>query len=301
MVETAYLCYLLKKRDNIPWISIFSDPPFHISPFRVENKLLNFIHIILRNDFIFSYLPTKIALRFSDKIIFNDHWQAMFILGKSFDKYKDKVEIIQMPAIIAKENEKLDHDDRIILRYTGDLYMQRNATEFLKALDNLLEKKPEFKSKLIAEFYCPKIPNITKEVYLTMKNKNNVSFYDSVSYQKSIELMKTADILLVLDANLEKITTIYPYTPSKLLDYIGAQKPIFGISMDKSPTHDICVDTDNWWSTFDEKALQESLLDCLLNYKKHKYSQEILFKYSLENRSNQFEAVIDNLLEKVQE
>ena len=53
-----------------------------------------------------------------------------------------------------------------------------------------------------------------------------VFIHAPVSYIQSLELMRSADILLIIDVLAEKS----PFLPSKLIDYIGANKPIFGVT-----------------------------------------------------------------------
>lgn len=51
-----------------------------------------------------------------------------------------------------------------------------------------------------------------------------------VEYTRSLEIMTQSDLLLLIDANLESS----PFFPSKLADYIGARRPIMGISPENS-------------------------------------------------------------------
>jgi hypothetical protein len=47
-----------------------------------------------------------------------------------------------------------------------------------------------------------------------------------VDYKTSLALMESADLLLVIDAPFDQSV----FLPSKLVDYIGAQRPIFAIT-----------------------------------------------------------------------
>jgi hypothetical protein len=53
-----------------------------------------------------------------------------------------------------------------------------------------------------------------------------VKFLPKVSYLQSLALAKSADLLLNIDAP----ATTSVFLPSKLIDYIGAGQPIFGIT-----------------------------------------------------------------------
>jgi hypothetical protein len=56
--------------------------------------------------------------------------------------------------------------------------------------------------------------------------KGLVQFKPALSYQESLSLMISADGLLIVDAPAE----ISVFLPSKLIDYIGAGRPILGIT-----------------------------------------------------------------------
>ena len=56
-----------------------------------------------------------------------------------------------------------------------------------------------------------------------------VSFKGSVSYLKSLELMVSADLLVLIDAPSDHKSIFFP---SKLVDYIGSKTPIMVISPD---------------------------------------------------------------------
>ena len=56
-----------------------------------------------------------------------------------------------------------------------------------------------------------------------------------VPYLESLSVMRSADVLLVIDAPLE----VSPFFPSKLADYMGANRPILGITPAQGATADI--------------------------------------------------------------
>lgn len=291
--ELAYLCAILKLRDNIPWIAIYSDPPKHMIPIWGKEN----IGLVKRIYNLFSsIIPTKITLKYCDKIVFNDKWQAEFILNGKNNKYKDKAVIIQMGAEISEEDVASlnTENNKVIIRYIGELNKIRNGLEFLRGVDIFFENNKEYVNKVVIEFYGNVFCNETIDVAVKMKYRDNVKFNESVTYEEAQRLMRESNILLVIDGNIEGISNIYPYTPSKIIDYVGARKPILGVSMYKSPTHDICLETNNWWSSFDEEEIALVIKRCIDNYKFHKYSKEILYSYSNEYKALRFKKVINN-------
>lgn len=67
-----------------------------------------------------------------------------------------------------------------------------------------------------------------------------VSFSGGASYAESLREMRRADLLVVVDAGLEpemeRAFAPSPFLPSKLVDYLGARRPVFGIATPLSPT-----------------------------------------------------------------
>ena len=81
-------------------------------------------------------------------------------------------------------------------------------------------------------------------------------------------MISNADYLLVIDAPLESS----PFFPSKLADYIGAQKPIIGLTSKTSATVDILNHTQNndfIASSSDQSEIKELLLKLKILDKKY--------------------------------
>lgn len=110
---------------------------------------------------------------------------------------------------------------KFIIRYIGSFYGLRTPKplfEAMKSMSNLELSK--FDVELIGEGEKTKL-------LLSKYSLNNVLVKKSVGYLESLKLMKDADCLLVIDAPSNDISVFFP---SKLADYIGANKPIIGIS-----------------------------------------------------------------------
>ncbi len=111
---------------------------------------------------------------------------------------------------------------KITLRYIGNFYGKRQPDTFLKALQQLA---PEYRSQIRVEFIGTST-TLLHDLVLTFNLEETVFIYPPVTYKKSFELMHSADILLIIDAPAK----ISPFLPSKLIDAIGANKILFGIT-----------------------------------------------------------------------
>lgn len=300
LYETTYECFWIKcmaifKKKK--WVAILSDPPTFMSPF----VSLSLVHKL--REFFSSYIPYLLILYFSDKIVFNDIWQAKFILNNKYDKFSHKILINQMGFDLSTEDLKFSELDssienkKIKISYLGDLYGPRNGKEFFIALKKFLAEYEDYRELFTIDIYG----NIEdRQIIKLIKNdfllSEHINLYQRIDYNESIKKMLKSDILLVVDANLNDKTNIYPYTPSKIIDYISVKKPILGISMLNSPTHDICMDTKNWWSCFEIDEICKTFKHCIDNYQNHDYDEEIYYKYSIDNRNLEFFKMIEEIL-----
>jgi hypothetical protein len=116
---------------------------------------------------------------------------------------------------------------------------------------------------------------------------NYVQFKGSVDYLKSLELMKTADYLILIDAPSETKSIFFP---SKLVDYIGANKPIVVISPDGTSRR-VALENDISYFTLEQTEDISKFLDSLSkdNIKSINYDDS----YDIKNNILEFERIIN--------
>lgn len=204
-----------KKSPHIQWIAHFSDP-WVDNPFEKWNTWGYFINKSLQ-DKVFTN---------SDRLVFTSQ-ETVELVGKNYSEgIREKMCVI--PHIFREDLygyrplKPAEKTSKFIIRYLGNFYGKRNPKSFLEALKSL---PPRSLDKIQVEFYGrsqEEIVNLIQEFHL-----QNIAFQKKpVSYLESLSLMATSDLLLVIDAPFENS----PFLPSKLVDYIGANKPIFGIT-----------------------------------------------------------------------
>jgi glycosyltransferase involved in cell wall biosynthesis len=108
------------------------------------------------------------------------------------------------------------------IRHLGSLYGSRTPSDLVSALELLGRDRPAALERMRFEFYgtfpggCER--NGLPEGLLT--------FHPPVSYLESLGLMSSADALLVITPS-EEMSGVF--LPSKLIDYMGAGRPVIGI------------------------------------------------------------------------
>lgn len=109
-----------------------------------------------------------------------------------------------------------------LLRYIGTFYGSRTPEPLFKALVLL---SPDDLRRLRIEIIGGgrSAWRLREQYGLT----ESVAIQPGVSYRESLRLMSESDVLLVIDAPSVESSVFFP---SKLADYIGARRPILGIS-----------------------------------------------------------------------
>ena len=136
----------------------------------------------------------------------------------------------------------------------------------------------------------PKNFNIPKEV------EKNCFFIDKVSQKESVEMMRTADINLLIQPFVGRKGV---YT-GKIFDYLSVQKPILAVIDKEDVAADLIKETNAGYiadfnSTFEiESALQTAIK----NWKNHVIPQMDLDKIEKLHRKYQVKK-IEHLIEKI--
>lgn len=197
---------------HIKWLAHFSDP-WVDNIFNDYNAWTKWINKYYQDS----------VLKSADRLIFTSQ-ETIDLVTKYYSEEVRKKSIC-LPHVFNQDLylHQADHrNEKITLRYIGNFYGNRKPDSFLKALQLL---SPEQRAQMRVEFIGSSTESI-KDIICVSKLEDTVFTYPAVSYIKSLELMHSADILLIIDAPTEKS----PFLPSKLIDYIGANKPIFGIT-----------------------------------------------------------------------
>ncbi|MBI9079544.1 MAG: glycosyltransferase [Pseudodesulfovibrio sp.] len=205
----------LKKKFNLPWVAHFSDPWID-NPFTQFSKATRAI-----NRF-----QEKKVIAAADRVIFTSPQAMDLVMGKYPAQWKEKSSYVGH-AFNPKCYPEAGGDNRdVVVRYLGGFYPPRTPQPLINALRLILDSTPEVLQGCRFELIGP-IANVIKGDYADVGLPDELlTFREPVSYAESLELMRGADALLVIDA--AEVPGIF--FPSKLADYIGANRPILGMS-----------------------------------------------------------------------
>lgn len=212
----------LSRRMQLPWIAHFSDP-WADNPFRRPHKLSYSQNRSLEAGVVEDAGKLIFTSEETRQLLGRFHGEALLaksrVLPHSFE-----------PALYpARSGGPGARDristDRIVVRYLGNFYGRRSPVPLLRALQLMQQRQPELLRKFRFELIGGMPGWMKLHPLVRRADSDVVAFLPAVSYSISLERMVTADVLLVIDAP----ATESVFLPSKLIDYLGARRPIFGI------------------------------------------------------------------------
>lgn len=214
--NSAHLLGLYAKKRNpaVPWIAHFSDPWVN-NPYSKQNNFVKSIN---------KYWENKVFTR-ADSLMFTSEETKELVLKSYPNAYHEKSYVIPHAFDeVLYCYKKKPSNKKFLIRYIGNFYGSRQPCFFVNALEIIHKQTPEKIKKLKIEFIGSISKNNSHEIPEALKDI--IEFKEPVNYLESLKLMKEAHLLLVIDSPFE----MSPFLPSKLVDYVGANKPIFGIT-----------------------------------------------------------------------
>lgn len=203
----------IKRALGVKWVAHFSDPwvdnpyrPSFLKPF--ERKM------------------EREVIEAADRVMFTSRMTADLVMGKYPSSWRVK-EIVLPHTYDPERYPQGDvKQSGVMIRYLGNFYPPRSPKNFLRALLKLNSEQPEILTDVRVEITGRIVGNTDFKPICKDLPEGLVKITAPVDYQRSLELMYESDLLLVIDAAFEQSV----FLPSKLIDYIGAGRPIFAIS-----------------------------------------------------------------------
>ena len=221
-LSSHYVGMRVKRAFGLPWVIHFSDPwPDH--PYM---KIYGRLHFQL-----LSYLEYKL-MEAADLIIFVSEETANVVMRKHPNYLRQKAIVIHHCYDRAEYEEpgsRINHlkpSNKIVFTYIGAFYSIRTPASLIDALSMM---KSRGESSILSKILLRIVGPIQSE-YKRILDENFpsiVEFTGTVSHGKALEYMLASDYLLLIDAPADEVSVFFP---SKLVEYIGARRPIIGIT-----------------------------------------------------------------------
>ena len=209
----------LKRHFKLPWLAHFSDP-WVDSPFRTDDPLTKALNARLEQN----------VIERADRLVFTSGETAELVMKKYRPALRAKVRIVPHayePDLFSGVPNS--NGDRLVIRYLGDLYLSRTPKPLFRAIETLSATDPELLKRFRFEIVGDVHDLNLEQMGLSQLPEGLVVFRPRVDYCESLSMMTSASGLMVIDAPVAKHAESV-FLPSKLIEYVGADRPIIGLT-----------------------------------------------------------------------
>ncbi len=278
-IHLAYLTARILKPHfkRIKWITKFSDP-------WSKNTYNNYNFF---ESFVNTWLERLVVLS-ADRLVFITKETLDLFLGGYPNSVYNKGIVIPHPFNSRLYPNSEPVEGQIVFRYLGNFYGKRTPDTLLQSLSNYLKKNPVSKISILVEFYGAEYSGL-KTLINNFHLEKTVYYKGKVDYLSSLALMKTADVLINIDAPSDH----NPFLSSKIIDYLGSMRPVLYIGSTKGTSAQLINDLGlKAFDFYDTEGIQRQI-EQYVNQKsqgkiKYKPTPQIYNTYESNNISKRF-------------
>lgn len=208
----------LARRHRIPWLAHLSDPWLH-NPFVSRSPLEHRRNAAMERS----------VFGAADRILFTSDETVELSMAGHPPAWRDKVRVIPhaydpslFPGAGAGTGSRRSGGP-VVLRYLGAFYGPRTPAPLVAALERL---EPDLLGRLRVEIIGRVEEGMLESAGAGRLPAGTLAVREPVDYLESLAQMRSADGLLVVDAPADSS----PFLPSKLVDYVGAGRPIAALT-----------------------------------------------------------------------
>ena len=285
--ESQLIGFKIKEVDkDIPWIASLADPignnPYETTFYFLQNRFklvrklyLNAPHFFLAKICPLIKKPTyqklselykmeRKVLEQADIIITPGIEQAEYIFN---DSEKCKSKSLVVPHSYDKrlyqkpENNK---DDRFTFTFIGHSDSYRSVEPIVRAVLTIKEINPDIYEKIRVRF-IGNIPTRIKDMVYVYFLQDVISIEGPCDYFESLKIMQESDCLLHIDAFFNILKNGSIFFAAKIADYLGAGKPILGVTDKNSPAGKIITACGGEWAYVSSYDIAKKMIRMIKN------------------------------------
>ncbi len=210
--------YWCAKAIRTPWVANINDPwDLHLCP-GSERKPHSWTHIAISEYWLRMAFMSETLVTYPSSRLCDFHTRFASVAHKS----AIVTHIGYASSILPEPSQffHLVHTGLIAQRISG-----RSPSGLISGLDQFLSRNDEARSKVRLTLVGPEDAE-SKELVAKLGLQTIVTWTGRVSYEESLKYIKNASVCVLVEGNMAEGI----YLPSKLADYIVAQKPILALS-----------------------------------------------------------------------
>lgn len=277
----------LKKIYRVPWLAHFSDP-WVDNPFNRYDSLTRRTNLSLERK----------VIEAADRVIFTSQETVDLVMTKYPAEWRAKARVLphgfdpSMRRIAPNEQPSM-----ITVRHTGEFYGPRTPKPLVNALRSIISEGLVSLDGVCFELIGDIDPAALADSGMEDLPTGLVRLKRPVNYRESCSLAAAAHGLLLVDAP----ATSSVFLPSKLIEYVGAGRPIFGITPPGAAAN-LIAELGGWVADpSDVAAIKKALAEFLSHLRKSARSEmwgnsEVRRRYEAPVVSKSFETMLGELL-----
>jgi glycosyltransferase involved in cell wall biosynthesis len=270
----------LKQRLSLPWLAHFSDPWLD-NPFVRYGAIASALNARLERSVMVA----------ADRILFTSPETVDLVMAKYPPSWRGRTRVIPHgydPAMYSGRAPPPLGGRKLVARYLGSFYGVRSPEPLFAALATARQRSPASLDDLRIEIVGRLDPGMNDTTNARRLPPGLVTFRDPVGYRASLELMETADLLLLVDAP----ANISVFLPSKLIDYLGAGRPIVALTSPGAARR-VTREAGFWTASPDDlEEAATALLDALSSIRATRQSTHEREAYSVAATGRQLAAIL---------
>lgn len=201
-------------------------------------------------------------------------------------------------SLYLREDNNLKKIKKIIVSYIGTLDSHRNPEFLFQALRKSLLANTSLPKKLEIRLYG----NFNEELKKLINGfglAELVKSFPPVSYEESLKIMESSDWLIHIDAFFKSLeeTGGSVFFAGKIADYFGTNKPILGLTGDKSPASSLISQAGGQIFSYSQtEALSDFFLKIETNTSRQLISRSFRELFDSKNVAKSFDEKLTELV-----
>jgi glycosyltransferase involved in cell wall biosynthesis len=278
----------LKRSLGIPWVAHLSDPWLG-GPYWDGGRARRWI--IGRLE--------RAVLDAADAVVFVSEETREMTMSRYHPDWMRKTHVIPH-CFDPRLYPTADHATRngAVIRHIGSLYGPRRPTSLFDAIQRLEQSEPALLEGVRIELVGDRATALAGEIARRGLG-GLVEARPGVGYLESLREMRTADVLVLIEA--PAATSLF--LPSKLIDYLGANRPILALTPSRGPSASILTEPlDRVVPPDDVAAIALALKDLIERAKRgdldgFRRSADVMTRFSSRSTVATLAGVFDRVLE----
>lgn len=157
--------------------------------------------------------------------------------------YKEKCMVVPHSYDLKLYPKVSNHkNDKYTFAFIGHSDDLRSVEPIIRGVKLIKDINPEVAKKIKIRL-IGNIPNKIKNMIYVYFLNDIISVEGTCDYYESLKIMKQSDCLIHIDADFPMLKNGSIFFAAKIVDYLGAGKPIFGITNPQCPAGKIICDT----------------------------------------------------------